>query len=148
METEKSNKPKQLRCRSLPSLNTVNWTALASVQLSSVGNVETRSITKNVSQALLLQDSELIPYSCVSYELWSKINGLYPCVEPWVQFLRELKVQITDESEMETKEDMSELMASSQFDFNFSYGGNSISAEEMLVRSCLNCVSLVSFTWD
>ncbi|XP_024374731.1 uncharacterized protein [Physcomitrium patens] len=48
------------------------------------------------------------------------------------KFLRELKVQITDESEMETKEDMSELMASSQFDFNFSYGGNSISAEEML----------------
>lgn len=59
------------------------------------------------------------------------------------KFLRELKVQITDESEMETKEDMSELMASSQFDFNFSYGGNSISAEEMLKRSA----RMLSMVW-
>ena len=40
---------------------------------------------------------------------------------------------------MEAKEGMSELIASSQFDFNFSYGGNTISAEEMLVRACFLC---------
>lgn len=41
---------------------------------------------------------------------------------------------MTDEGDVETKEGMSELMASSQFDFDFSYGGKTISAEEMLVR--------------
>lgn len=46
---------------------------------------------------------------------------------------------MTDDDEMETKEDMSELIASSQFDFNFSYGGSTISAEEMLVRTCHLC---------
>lgn len=48
------------------------------------------------------------------------------------KFLRKLDAQMADDGEMETKEGMSELMASSQFDFTFSYGGNTISAEEML----------------
>lgn len=48
------------------------------------------------------------------------------------KFLRNLDAQMTDEVDIETKEGMSELFASSQFDFNFSYGGNTISAEEML----------------
>jgi hypothetical protein len=46
---------------------------------------------------------------------------------------------MADEGDMETKEGMSELIASSQFDFNFSYGGNTISAEEMLVRALHLC---------
>lgn len=56
---------------------------------------------------------------------------------------------MADDGEMETKEGMSELMASSQFDFTFSYGGNTISAEEMLVRASYPCPDhiclLVSF---
>jgi len=59
-----------------------------------------------------------------------------------MQFLRNLDAQMTDECDMETKEGMSELIASSQFDFNFSYGGNTISAEEMLVRAYYLCFSV------
>lgn len=57
---------------------------------------------------------------------------------------------MVDEGDLETKEGMGELIASSQFDFNFSYGGNTISAEEMLVRAPYACLEipliLVSFT--
>ena len=52
-----------------------------------------------------------------------------------MQFLRKLDAKMADEGDLETKEGMSELIASSQFDFDFSYGGNTISAEEMLVRA-------------
>lgn len=48
------------------------------------------------------------------------------------KFLSKLDAQMTDGGDVETKEGMSELMASSQFDFDFSYGGKTISAEEML----------------
>ncbi|KAG0593335.1 hypothetical protein KC19_1G322100 [Ceratodon purpureus] len=48
------------------------------------------------------------------------------------KFLRKLDAKMADEGDLETKEGMSELIASSQFDFDFSYGGNTISAEEML----------------
>jgi len=56
-----------------------------------------------------------------------------------MQFLRKLDAQMTDEGDIETKEGMRDLIASSQFDFNFSYGGNTISAEEMLVRAYYPC---------
>lgn len=61
-----------------------------------------------------------------------------------MQFLRELDAQMTDEGDIETKEGMSELVAFSQFDFNFSYGGKTISAEEMLVRAYYLCFEYVS----
>ena len=56
-----------------------------------------------------------------------------------MQFLWKLDAKMADEGDMETKKGMSELIASSQFDFNFSYGGNTISAEEMLVRALHLC---------
>lgn len=63
-----------------------------------------------------------------------------------LQFLESMDFQLLAvEDEAGTKEGMADLLVSHNFDFDFSYGGHTISAEEMLVSQFVFC-SLLFFS--
>lgn len=106
------------------------------------GEIEQREASKVASTILLCELCYILRLWWFFYCLASGTQGIdllfVLTVWTWMQFLRKLDVQMADKGGMDTKEGMSELMASSQFGFNFSYGGSTISAEEILVRACFS----------